>query len=89
MAFRTDLDGQQVLQNSHDEANQALRVTSISGALVTEPYDYIELTYVPSGNGVGEIQTVTYKLGGSGGTLVATLTLTYDSSNKLLTVTRS
>lgn len=52
-------------------------------------HDYIALTYVPSGNGVGEIETVTYKAGGSGGTTVATLTLAYNASNKLESVTKS
>lgn len=52
-------------------------------------HDYISLTYVPSGNGVGEIQTVTYKQGGASGTVVGVLTLAYDSSNKLSTVTKS
>lgn len=47
-------------------------------------YDYISLSYTGS-----NLTTVVYKLGGSGGTTVATLTLTYDGSNNLLTVTRS
>lgn len=57
--------------------------------LIPAAYDYIAITYVASGNGAGEIQTVIYKTGGAGGTTVATLTLTYDASNKLSTVTRS
>lgn len=57
--------------------------------LVPEEYDYISLTYVAAGNGIGEIETVTYKLGGSGGTTVATLTLGYDSSNRLTSVTQA
>lgn len=52
-------------------------------------HDYISLTYVPSGNGVGEIETVTYKQGGSSGTVVGVLTLAYDSNNKLSSVTKS
>jgi len=60
-----------------------------ASSLVSEAHDYLSLTYVPSGNGVGEIQTVVYKDGGAGGTTVATLTLAYDSNNKLVTVTRS
>jgi hypothetical protein len=52
-------------------------------------HDYIALTYVTSGNGIGEIETVTYYTGGSGGTLVATLTLAYDASDKLSSVTQS
>jgi molybdopterin converting factor small subunit len=53
------------------------------------PHDYIAITYVTVGNGIGEINTVTFKDGGSGGTTVATLTLGYDSSNNLTSVTRT
>lgn len=49
-------------------------------------YDYIALTYVSAGNGVGEIETAIYKTGGSGGSTVATLTLTYDANNNLSSV---
>jgi hypothetical protein len=52
-------------------------------------HDYIVLTYVPSGNGTGEIETVTYKTGGASGTTVGILTLAYDANNKLSTVTKS
>jgi len=52
-------------------------------------YDYIALTYVASGNGVGEIETITYKTGGSGGTTVATLTLAYNADNKISSITKS
>lgn len=57
--------------------------------LIPEKYDYIFLTYVTSGNGIGEIETVTYRDGGSGGAIVATLTLAYDASNRLNEVTRT
>lgn len=82
------LDGQQVLRDIHDEVNSGIRTISI-GSLIPDPYNYISLTYVVAGNGAGEIQTVTYKSGGSGGTTVAVLTLTYDSSNRISTITRS
>jgi len=59
-------------------------LTRQMNALVSEPYDYIALTY----NAQNKIQTATYKLGGAGGTLVATLTLTY-TTGLLATVTRS
>jgi hypothetical protein len=36
-----------------------------------------------------DLTEVVYKSGGAGGTVVATLTLTYDGSGNLLTVTRS
>ena len=51
--------------------------------------DYIALTYVASGDGVGEIETVVYKEGGSGGTTVGTLTLAYNASNELSSVTKT
>ena len=57
--------------------------------LVPAIYDYIALTYVAAGNGAGEAETVTYKTGGSGGTTQATLTLTYDASDNVATVTKS
>lgn len=47
-------------------------------------YDYISLSYTGS-----NLTGVVYKLGGASGTTVATLALTYDGSNNLLTVTRS
>jgi len=49
-------------------------------------YDYIALTYVSSGNGQGEIETVTYKKGGA---TVAVLTLTYNPENEIATITRT
>jgi hypothetical protein len=49
-------------------------------------YDSITLTYVSAGNGAGEIETVVYK---NGLTTVATLTLAYNSDDKLSTVTKS
>ena len=61
----------------------------VGGSFVAEAFDYIALTYVPSGNGVGEIQTAVYKTGGAAGTTVATLTLAYDGSNRLSSVTKS
>jgi len=49
-------------------------------------YDYIALTYVASGNGAGEIETVTYKAGGD---TVATLTLSYDADNNIISITKT
>lgn len=85
----TNLDDSQVVKQSFEESNDSLRVRQIAGNLVTEKYDYIALTYVTSGDGVGEIETVTYKTGGAGGTTVATLTLAYNGDDKLESVTRS
>lgn len=62
-------------------------VQDIAG-LYIPPHDFISLTYVAAGNGVGEIETVTYKSGGSSGTTVAVTTLVYNSSNKLISITK-
>ena len=64
-------------------------VKQITDGLGIPKYDYIALTYVSAGNGTGEIETVTYKTGGSGGITVGALTLGYDASNRLSTVTRT
>lgn len=55
---------------------------SVSG-LVTEPYDYIDLSYTGA-----NLTGVVYKLGGAAGTVVATLTLGYDGVN-LVSVLRT
>ena len=81
-------DGEQVLRAAFDDSSESLNTVNLSG-LVSEPFDYILLTYVASGNGAGEIETVTYKQGGASGTTVATLTLTYDASDRISTITRS
>lgn len=52
-------------------------------------YDYIALTYVAAGNGAGEVETVVYKTGGSGGSTVATLTLAYNASDEISSVTKT
>ena len=57
----------------------AVRVSLTDGFNI-EKFDDIQLTYVASGNGVGEIETVTYLLGGS---TIAVLTLSYNANNKL------
>lgn len=84
----TGLDGNQVLQHAYIDDNQALAVVQVS-QLIPEEYDSIELTYVTAGNGIGEIETVTYKQGGLGGTTIATLTLAYDGADNLISVVRS
>ena len=52
--------------------------------LVTENYDYIDCDYTD-----GNLTQVIYKTGGSGGTTVATLTITYTVDNCIDTVTKS
>lgn len=80
------LNTTEIQQHVFDSANDAFRVENISGSLVPAIYDSIALTYIVSGNGAGQIGTVQYYVGGLGGTLVETLTLGYDSQNRLITV---
>tara|TARA_R100000656_G_scaffold84328_1_gene61565 strand:- start:2070 stop:2315 length:246 start_codon:yes stop_codon:yes gene_type:complete len=54
---------------------------------IQDAWDYVALTYVAVGNGEGQIETATYKTGGSGGTTVITLTLTYDASDRIASLT--
>jgi hypothetical protein len=66
-----------------------IKTTSGVSLAVTEgfsvpAYDYISLTY--SGT---TLTGVVYKTGGAGGTTLATLTLAYDGSNNLTSVTKS
>lgn len=54
--------------------------------LVPEQFDHITLTYVGS---TDYIQTATYRTGGAGGTVVATLTIGYDGSFRITSVART
>jgi len=60
----------------------ALKV-DIAG-LQIPPYDYIDLSYTGT-----NLTGVVYKEGGASGTTVATLTLSYDGSNNLISVAKS
>ena len=72
------------------DSNGHLQIDILTSGGINIPlHDYIALTYVAAGNGVGEIETVVYKTGGSGGSVVATLTLTYDANDKVVSVTKS
>ena len=63
-------------------------VQDIAGLYIPQ-HDYVTMTYVAAGNGVGEIETITYKEGGASGATVAVLTLGYNASNKLVSVTKA
>lgn len=58
-----------------------------AASLTPTAYDYIETTYRSGSPGMGQIDQVIYKSGGSGGTTVRTLTMAYDGSDRLSTVT--
>lgn len=58
----------------------------LGGSLAPVEHDELEITYVVAGNGIGEVETVLYKLAAA---TVATLTLSYDASNRLISVVKS
>jgi hypothetical protein len=68
------------------EADVLAQKLKTAASLVPEAHDYIALAYVGA---TTDIFTATYKLGGASGTTVAVLTLGYDGSNRLTSVTRS
>jgi len=85
----SQLDMQQVIRKQGatlPDGSVVQKVTVLTDTLVPEQYDEINLTYVTSGNGIGEIETVVYK---NQTNTVATLTMTYDGSDKLSSVVRS
>ncbi len=82
------LDGNQVLQGSFDESTGALRIEGIASGgnginvdvqntLITQPFDYISATYPTTTQ-----EVYVYKLGGSSGTLVGTITVNYTDTSK-------
>lgn len=73
----TQLDETQVIQSVYQPDSESLKTTLSGGTLVIEEFDYVEFTY-PS-----DTQEVyTYKLGGSGGTTVAEVTVNYVDNTK-------
>ena len=76
------------LATSTNQTDGSQKTQIVGGALVTESFDYIALTYVSVGNGLGEIETATYKTGGAGGSTVAVITLTYNANNEIASVTK-
>lgn len=61
------------------------RYNDVSNPMGIPPHDYIANTYDSSNN----ILTATYYRGGSTGDLVASLLMTYDSNDNVLTVDRT
>jgi hypothetical protein len=57
---------------------------AVVGGLSIPEHDYISLSYTGT-----NLTGVVYKTGGSGGTTVGTLTLAYDGSANLISVTKS
>jgi hypothetical protein len=79
-------NSENILRSIYDYPTNSIQVLGVGGNLVPDHYDSIALTYVASGNGAGQIYTAIYKLAGN---TIATLTLSYDASNRLSGVVRS
>jgi hypothetical protein len=83
-----DLNGSNttVSEDTTTPANSNPLPVKVLNQIVTEVYDYLAITYIGA---TDDIDTVTYKTGGAGGTTVAVLTMAYDGSGRLDEVTRS
>ena len=83
MTYDSKLSQEEQAQYTYENSAEARRVISVDGSgnvvnvsgLVPENYDYISLSYTGD-----NLTGVVYKTNGSGGTTVATLTLSYTGS---------
>lgn len=76
------LDAQQVLARAFNVSNHTLRTNT----LVPDAFDYIEKV-----NSAADEETFTYKMGGSAGSVVGTIVVTYTDGSKedILSVERT
>lgn len=86
-------DSNQIIKKIYEEPNTSdatnpnnIRVRNIGGSLVPDIYDEIYLTYIVSGDGAGQIGTVSYYLNTN---LLCTLMLEYYPTNLIKRVTRT
>jgi len=78
-----------VLFYGSDGSDDKLLKTNSAGelmmsSLTPEKYDYLSFSYTDS-----NLTGIVFKIGGAGGTTVATLTLGYDGSNNLTSIART
>lgn len=76
-------DGVEIKNDAGNPVPVSGTINTLSGLEIPD-HDYIALSYTST-----NLTGVVYKTGGSGGTTVATLTLAYDGSNNLTSVTKS
>lgn len=79
---RDESDGLSI-SNETDQAGAIVQRMIVASSIVPKEYDYLSLSYTGA-----NLTGVVYKLGGAGGTTVATLTLGYTGAN-LTSVTKS
>ena len=78
------LDANQAIKAAYDKAKIAHRVIAFD-SLVTEDYDECNLAYISSGPGIGEVGTAIFKMNA---TIVAVISFTYDSQNRMISAVR-
>ena len=76
------LDSNQAIKAVYDKSKIALRTIAFN-SLVPEDYDRIDLSYITTGNGTGEIGVVSYL---KDSFIVAMLSLSYDSQDRIIKV---
>ena len=81
----TTFKEQKILNLVYNPTAQALDIVDVVGnSLVPSEYDYISLSYTGS-----NLTGVVYKNGGASGTTASTLTLAYDGSDNLISITKT
>ena len=78
-----NIDAKRVAEYGFNTSNQWARFPL---PLIDKPWDYVGFT---NADGNGNYQTWTFKTGGSGGTTVRTLSVTYDASSNITSIGRS
>lgn len=78
------LDEGQIIKAVYDKPKIALRVYGIDG-LVPEDYDAYEVSFITSGNGIGDVGLLTFKKNAA---IVAAISFTYDSQHRFLSAER-
>jgi hypothetical protein len=76
----SDADALQVLRDVHNANEQALNVV-VSNGLVPKKYSKVAFTYVTSGNGLGDVETVSYY--GDGQPEISQITFNSDIAGNL------
>lgn len=84
LATTAEITGDVTIGAAVEVSNDAGNAIPIVEGLSIPVHDYIALSYTGS-----NLTGVVYKTGGASGTTVATLTLAYDGSSNLVSVTRS
>lgn len=78
-------DSNQAIVQAFDKTLEVFNVRNIAGQLVPEVFDEVQLSYIVSGNGTGELGTIVYKLSSI---IIATVQLSYDSNSRIIDIKR-